>query len=160
QLVQADPKHPSTQLARTAYCARVLDEARNSLRAQDYTAAHSWVDEARTAGADAGATGALESAITAAQDEVRRAGSYVSESALTRTRYVPPEFPLLARQRGIDGWVDLQFVVKTDGSVGDAAIVGAQPVGVFEQAALDAVRRWRYQPVVRGGQNVSQRARV
>ncbi len=79
---------------------------------------------------------------------------------MTRTRYVPPQFPLDARQRGIDGWVDLQFVVNTDGSVGDLTIVGAQPVGIFEQAALDAVRHWHYQPVMRGGQAVSQRARV
>ena len=47
-----------------------------------------------------------------------------------------------------------------DGSVGELTIVGAQPVGIFEQAALDAVRNWRYQPVMRAGQAVSQRARV
>jgi periplasmic protein TonB len=56
--------------------------------------------------------------------------------------------------------VDLQFLVNPDGSVGDVTIVGAQPVGIFEQAALDAVRRWRYQPVMHAGQSVSQRARV
>jgi outer membrane biosynthesis protein TonB len=33
-------------------------------------------------------------------------------------------------------------------------------VGIFEQAALDAVRHWHYQPVTRAGQAVSQRARV
>jgi len=31
---------------------------------------------------------------------------------------------------------------------------------VFEQAAVDAVRHWRYQAVVHDGQSVSQRARV
>ena len=56
--------------------------------------------------------------------------------------------------------MDLQFVVNTDGSVGELSIVGAQPVGIFEQAALDAVRHWHYQPVMRDGQAVSQRARV
>src|SRR2546430_14845252 len=40
------------------------------------------------------------------------------------------------------------------------SIVGAQPVGIFEQAALDAVRHWHYQPVMRDGQAVTQRARV
>ena len=160
QLVQADPAHPSTQLARTAFDTRVLDEARGAVRAQDYAGARRWLAEARAAGADTASIGALDAAIGAAQDEAQRASSYVSASSMTRTRYVPPQFPLDARQRGIDGWVDLQFVVNTDGSVGDLTIVGAQPVGIFEQAALDAVRHWHYQPVMRGGQAVSQRARV
>jgi protein TonB len=73
---------------------------------------------------------------------------------------VAPEFPDTARARGIDGWVDLQFVVESDGAVGDVTVVGAQPVGVFEQVALDAVRHWHYQPVVHDGHAISQQARV
>ena len=160
QLVQADRDHPSTQLARTAFDNRVLEEARGAVRAQDYAGARRWLAEARAAGADPAGIGAIDTALGAAQDEAQRASSYVSASSMTRTRYVSPQFPLAARQRGIDGWVDLQFVVNTDGSVGDLTIVGAQPVGVFEQAALDAVRNWRYQPVMRAGQAVSQRTRV
>ena len=160
QLAQADRDHPSTQLARTAFDNRVLEEARGAVRAQDYAGARRWLAEARAAGADPASLGAIDAALGAAQDEAQRASSYVSASSMTRTRYVSPQFPLAARQRGIDGWVDLQFVVNTDGSVGELTIVGAQPVGIFEQAALDAVRNWRYQPVMRAGQAVSQRARV
>jgi outer membrane biosynthesis protein TonB len=40
------------------------------------------------------------------------------------------------------------------------AVVGAEPAGIFETAALDAVRHWRYQPVVHDGRAVSQPARV
>jgi len=159
QLLQADPDHPTTQLARTAFDTRVLDEARGALRAQDYALARRWLTEARAAGADAASIAGVETAIGAAQDQAQRA-SYVSASSMTRTHYVEPQFPLDARRRGIDGWVDLQFVVNTDGSVGELTIVGAQPVGIFEQAALDAVRHWHYQPVMRDGQAVSQRARV
>ena len=67
---------------------------------------------------------------------------------------------MLFRSRGIDGWVDVQFTVQTDGSLGDVSIVGAQPVGIFELPALDAVRHWRYTPVLRDGQPATQRARV
>ena len=42
----------------------------------------------------------------------------------------------------------------------DVAVVGAQPAGMFEQAAIEAVRHWRYQPVVRDGHAASQQARV
>jgi TonB family protein len=160
QLQQAEPDSPATQAARNAYNARALDEARGALHIQDYAGARRWLGEARSAGADAASISTVEGAISAAQDEAQQAASYVSASSLTRTSYVAPEFPTDARQRGIVGWVDLQFVVNTDGSVGELTIVGAQPVGIFEQAALDAVRRWHYAPVLRAGQAVSQRTRM
>src|SRR5262249_54905720 len=156
---QADPEGAATQQARSAYTARVLEEGRSALRAQDYALARRWLAEARTAGADAAGTASFESAIAAAQSQAREDSSYVSEKTLTRTHYVAPEFPTDARRRGIAGWVDLQFVVGTDGAVGELAVVGAQPVGIFEQAALEAVRRWHYAPVLRAGQAVSQRTR-
>jgi len=160
QLMQQAADDPATQRARSAYGARVLDEARNALRAQDFPGTRRWLAEARAASADAAAISRLEAALTVAQDEAQQATAFVDASSLTRTRYVAPQFPDVARARGIDGWVDLQFVVGTDGAVGDVAVVGAQPVGIFEQAALDAVRHWRYQPVLHDGQAVSQHARV
>jgi protein TonB len=160
QLTQQAADDPATQRARSAYGARLLDEARNALRGQDFAGTRRWLAEARAASADAAGIAGLDAALSAAQDEAQQALSYVSASALTRTRYVAPQFPQIARARGIDGWVDLQFVVGSDGAVSDVAVVGAQPVGIFEPAALDAVRHWRYQPVVHDGQAVSQHARV
>ena len=86
--------------------------------------------------------------------------SYINASTLTRTRYVAPEYPQSARERGIGGWVDVQFTVQADGALNEVTVVGAQPAGVFEQSALDAVRHWRYQPMVKDGAPVAQRARV
>jgi protein TonB len=83
-----------------------------------------------------------------------------TEGTLTRTRYVPPLYPDSARNRNIGGWVDLTFLVGPDGVVSDVAVVAAQPPGTFEQAAIAAVRRWRYQPLVRDGHAASQQARV
>jgi TonB family protein len=160
QLTQRGPDDPLTQRAHSAYAARLLDEARAALRGQDLAGTRRWLTEARGAGADAGALGTIEAALRAAQDDAQQAKSYVDAAALTRTHYLAPQFPDVARKRGLDGWVDLQFVVGTDGAVSDVAVVGAQPVGVFEQAALDAVRHWRYQPVLRAGQAISQHARV
>ena len=160
QLVQAAADDPATQRARSAYGTRLLDEGRNALRAQDFAATRRWLGEARAASADAAGIAALDAALSAAQDAAQQAPSYVDASALTRTHYVAPQFPEVARARGIDGWVDLKFVVSIDGAVSDVAVVGAEPAGIFEQAALDALRRWRYQPVVHDGRAVSQGARV
>ncbi len=115
QLLQAEPDNPSTQAARKAYNARVLDEARAAVRIQDYAGARRWLGEARSAGAEAASISAVEGAISAAQEETQQATSFVSAASLTRTSYVAPQFPIDARTRGIVGWVDLQFVVNTDG---------------------------------------------
>ena len=160
QLAQQGPEDPLTQRARSAYGARLLDEARGALREQDFPATQRWLTEARAASADASALAPVEAALSAAQKDAQQGESYINAAALTRTRYVAPQFPELARARGIDGWVDLQFVIGTDGAVSDVAVVGAQPAGIFEQAALDAVRHWRYQPATQSGHPVIQHARV
>jgi periplasmic protein TonB len=124
---------------------------------------------APTAASSAGgtATPAAAAAITppaaahsTADSQPSQAEGYLGEGALTRTHYVAPKFPDAATRRGIGGWVDLQFLVGADGAVSDLAVVGAQPVGLFEEAALEAVRHWRYQPPMRDGHAVSAHARV
>ena len=50
--------------------------------------------------------------------------------------------------------------MKTDGSVGDVTVMNAEPADVFDKAAIDAVRQWRYEPVQRNGKAVEQRTRV
>jgi protein TonB len=156
QLAQADPTHPSTQLARQAFSARALDEAKNVTRRQDYASAQRWLAEAHDAGADQ----ASINAVKASHDAAKRENEFVSASSLELTRYIPPDFPASARQRAMSGWVDVQFLVRTDGAVSDIAVTGAQPVGVFEQAATDAVRKWHYRPVMRDGKAVNQRVRL
>ena len=106
---------------------------------------------------------AVNNDIKSAQDAAAaasKANEAVSASSLEITHYVPPEFPLAARERAKSGWVDLQFMVMMDGSVGDIAVVGADPAGVFETTATDAVRKWKYQPILRDGKPINQRARV
>src|SRR5690606_32586966 len=64
---------------------------------------------------------------------------------------VPPEYPPRALTRGLEGWVLVQFTITTIGTVKDAVVVDAQPEGVFNDAALKAIARWRYNPRVDGG---------
>lgn len=160
QLIQAEANHPSTQLARNAFNSRLLEEARGSLSRQDLPGARRWIGEAKESGADAAGTAALERDIQAAQDAQRRVNEVVSALSLRQTRKVDPDYPSLARERGTSGWVDVEFTVRSDGTVSDVTVAGAEPAGVFEQAALSAVRKWRYEPVQRNGQAVDQRAKL
>jgi TonB family protein len=159
QLVQSDATHPSTLLARQSFATRTLDEARGAVRKQDYVSARRWLAEAHDAGAD-DATIADVNRDMAQTSSKPAAPQAVSAGALQRTHYVAPDFPPAAATRGLTGWVDVQFTVKSDGTTTDVSIVGAEPVGVFEQSAMEAVRKWHYRPVVRNGQTVDQLARV
>ena len=160
QLVQSDPAHPSTQAAHQAFAARTLDEAKSAAHRQDYAGAQRWLAEAHEAGVDAASIGAVNTEIKAAQDAAKKANEFVTGAALEITHYVSPAFPSAARERALSGWVDVQFMVLIDGSVSDISVVGADPAGAFEQSATDAVRKWKYRPILRDGQPINQRARV
>lgn len=64
---------------------------------------------------------------------------------------IAPEYPRRALSRGIEGWVQVQFTITATGAVKDATVVAADPEGVFEEAALNSIARWRYNPKVEGG---------
>jgi len=70
-----------------------------------------------------------------------------------------PDYPGIARSRKIEGWVLVEITVDRNGQVSHPKVVGANPAGVFEQAAIDAIRRWRFKPARRQGLPVEQRVR-
>lgn len=70
---------------------------------------------------------------------------------------VMPDYPARPATHGIEGFVVVQFTVTALGTVSDAAVIEAAPAGVFEQAALRAIARWRYNPQVIDGQPVERR---
>ena len=57
---------------------------------------------------------------------------------------VAPVYPELAKRMNITGVVRVLITVTTSGSVKDAKLVGGHPV--LANAALDAVKRWRFEP--------------
>ena len=64
---------------------------------------------------------------------------------------VTPTYPRIAAARGIEGWVQLSFTVNRYGTVEDAVVIAAEPAGVFNRPALDAIRKFRYKPTVVDG---------
>lgn len=57
---------------------------------------------------------------------------------------VAPSYPPEAQRRGLEGYVDVQFTVDPYGSVQNVSVQSAEPANVFDEAAVAAVRRWRY----------------
>ena len=63
---------------------------------------------------------------------------------------VEPEYPPQARQRHLEGWVQVRFTISTAGSVRDAVVVKSSHA-LFERNAVQAVSKWKYQPQLREG---------
>lgn len=70
-----------------------------------------------------------------------------------------PTYPAAMRGKRVEGVVSVLFVVDADGKVAEPRVEKANDPG-FEKAALDAVRRWRFEPGVRGGKRVACKMRV
>ncbi|HMO50249.1 MAG TPA: energy transducer TonB [Kiritimatiellia bacterium] len=73
--------------------------------------------------------------------------------------HVPPVYPPQARNRRVEGEVALEFIVGSDGMVGEVRVISSKPPMLFDDAAVQAVQRWRFQPGQRDGQPVSTRVR-
>ena len=58
-----------------------------------------------------------------------------------------PEYPREALRAAQAGEVTVEYTVGTDGSVTSARVVSSRPGRVFDRAALEAVERWRFQPI-------------
>jgi TonB family protein len=65
---------------------------------------------------------------------------------------VDPVYPPLARQARISGTVRLRAVIGKDGAVRQLDVISGHPLLV--QSALDAVRKWKYQPTQLDGETV------
>ena len=65
-----------------------------------------------------------------------------------------PIYPIAAKAEGIEGNVVVRYGVTIDGRVINARVDSAEPPGLFEEAALTAVRSWRYNPALRDGEPV------
>jgi len=71
-----------------------------------------------------------------------------------------PVYPVQALRNGTAGWVELEFTIAPNGTVRDIEVVSAEPRGVFDGAASDAVAAWRFRPRVVNGRAVAQRSTV
>ena len=67
---------------------------------------------------------------------------------------VNPVYPRRAQQRGIEGYVLLEFVVTTSGAVRDPVVIDAKPPGIFNRAAIRAALKFKYKPKVANGEPV------
>ncbi|MGE0762735.1 MAG: energy transducer TonB [Bdellovibrionales bacterium] len=88
------------------------------------------------------------------------AGQLVQEARVDQAVRVltrgPLSYPEDARRRGISGSVIVKVLIQPSGEMTAISVVESTPPGAFDQAALSAVRNWRFAPALRGGQAVAE----
>ena len=72
----------------------------------------------------------------------------ISVGQATPTSRVNPSYPARAQRRGMEGFVEVAFMIRRDGSVDASSIriTNAQPRRVFDDAARDAISQWQFEP--------------
>ena len=69
--------------------------------------------------------------------------------------YIPqPQYPRRATQRGIEGWVLVEFTITETGAVVNPIVIDADPPGIFNRSALRTIVKWKYKPRIVGGKAV------
>ena len=56
-----------------------------------------------------------------------------------------PAYPRAALRRGVEGSVLLEFSVDANGDVVSPRVLESRPRGVFDEAALEALSKWKYE---------------
>jgi len=72
---------------------------------------------------------------------------------VTRTN---PHYPPSEARKGIEGWVQVSFVVEPDGSVGETLIEDSSGSRNFERETIKNIRRWKYEPATMNGKPIEQ----
>lgn len=148
--------HDLAKGARTALSLEFLSRAAQSIEALDPEAAGIWIDEA-------------EALLGAADEGVRKARSALTEqliamesarpvpaSALKLATYVAPTYPPRASERNLEGWVDIEFTVGTDGKTRNIVVTDASHETIFRREATEAISKWQFEPRIFMGRAIEQ----
>ena len=161
-LRNAAPNRPEVEELSRALATRLTDRSKQAMNAKAYDRSSQLLAAAREVGAryDEAPIAQAERDLTAAREKDAALTSIVSAASLKRTKTVNPTYPESARKRGTEGWVEMAFTVTPTGTVEDIEVRNASPADVFEESATRAIKQWRFEPIVRNGEKISQRAVV
>jgi TonB family protein len=153
QLRATDPKNSALPRLSNAVQAQILDQARAALDVSQPQKAESLLQSAATLGGSSDLD-ALNARL-AQMKQAATAVPQVAEASLTRVKPITLDYPEAAMRKSTQGWVELAYAVGADGKVSNIQLLGSDPAGVFEAAAIKAVSRVRYQPVMQGGKAIA-----
>ncbi|TLY94201.1 MAG: energy transducer TonB [Gammaproteobacteria bacterium] len=146
QLQSSDPANAAVADASRELAGKLLERARAAVFAGKSGDAD--LAQAKRFGADPKEALAVQQ-LTPAKSKGPDTAALASR--LTRLRGASPDYPAPALTQHLSGSVVLEFTVDTSGETRDIHVVEATPPGVFDQAAINAVKHWRYAPPLVNG---------
>jgi TonB family protein len=151
------PSHTGLAPITDSLRAQLLTGAEEAAARKDVTLAQKMLDEARAMGA----AGAGVEAASAAVNKAKRKAEALAKPQAVRddmvVKSVTPEYPSKAQRRQIEGYVDLHFTTNEAGEVVDVSVAKAEPPDMFEEAAIRALKKWKFKPLMIDGEASSQR---
>jgi TonB family protein len=160
QLRATDPKNSGLPKISSAVQAQIIEQARAALDTTQPARAEALLQMASGLGASPDLA-ALNQRL-AQLKLAKPATPEVQEASLTRAKAIELDYPSDALRRGVEGWVDVSYVVTPEGKVTTVKVLDASPKGTFDSAATRALARMRYKPPTQGGKSmaVSTRLRI
>lgn len=145
------------QQIRQELISAVLAEAGASVEANTLERAEELLGAATTLAADAAQVDELQASLDQAYID-RESARVLPMTEFKRVNTVPATYPRRAEERGISGWVEVEFTVTPSGDTADITVAGAEPESVFDDPAVEAVEQWTFEPREFRGQTIAQRA--
>jgi TonB family protein len=159
ELAQLEADPVALASLRGAYLSKLLERAVQSTEAAEFAAAEGWIGEAQVAGASEAQLAGARRQLSDARFEAE-SNRIAALNEFEFDRYVPPRYPQVARQRGVEGWAEVRFRVLEDGRLTDIEVVDSERSANFRDAAVAAVRQWRMEPKTFEGRPLSQRVQA
>jgi TonB family protein len=153
-----DPVHRMTRDAERQLFDALLARHDAAFDELDIVSALEWLDVAERMSVDSARIAAARGVIADFVAE-RAAHDIVAASDLTMLEYVAPAYPSIAQRREIEGWVDIEFMLGTDGTPRNVTATESSS-SMFAQEAVTAASKWRFEPYRIMGHAVEQRVRT
>ena len=157
QMISKHPSHDLTRAARERLSHEFLARSSQSLEAHDTDAAGIWIDEAEHLGADPNSIRTARAELVDLQVALESAKP-IPASAMKVKSYAKPVYPARALERGVEGWVDVEFTVEPDGSTSHVTVAAASHETFFRKEAVTAVEQWKFEPRVFMNRPIAQRS--
>jgi protein TonB len=159
-VIAKEPDLPEVRTEQQRLAFTLLESTRTAMAAGDIGNAEVLARRADSLVPDMANTRTLLQQIAATRQERALANTPMQAATLKRTREVAYVYPRDAERAGVEGWVDVEFTIALDGTTTNLQVRSAEPKDIFDKAALDALSKWRFEPVQRNGAAVAQRATI
>lgn len=157
QLRQQFPDNAGVGPVLESLRGQLVTQASEAAARSDVRTGQRLLDEAKSLGASGAAFDQATAAVGLAKRKIDSMAAPVAVRDNMVVKSVTPDYPTRAQRKHQEGYVDLHFTSSTAGEVKDIVVAASEPQGVFDEAAIRALKRWKFKPKEVDGQAIDQR---